>query len=177
MILRSWFPFNVQVHTGGRLVYVAYAIQLCVMWMGMIIVPSWHTLMVALMTNAIIGLRQLNAQLRQPLALEQEAATATATRSIEQRLRPSADARMYAHLRDCMEKLQRVRSNVKDLEALMRPFIFLDFMVFSVLLCALLFQASRVSECGQLWWLFEVQIVSICFFAGCCCVFNDAHSR
>lgn len=131
------------MRAGGRLVYVAYVIQFCVMWMGMIIVPSWNTLMVALMANAIIALQQLNGQLQQPLAYNKGD---TVARSTKQR-RVSADVRMYAHLCDCVKKLHRVRSTVKDLEALMRPFIFLDFMMFSVLLCALLFQASRVSVC------------------------------
>lgn len=63
LILRSWFPFDVH---DQRLMFVAYAIQFCVMWMGILIVPSWNTLMVVLMTNAIIALRQLNWQLEHP---------------------------------------------------------------------------------------------------------------
>lgn len=148
------------MRTGGGLVYVAYAIQLGVMWMGIIIVSSWNTLMVTLMANAIIGLQQLNGQLQQPRAHHDED---TGAQSTKQR-RLSADMRMYAHLCGCVEKLHRVRSTVKQLEALMRPFIFLDFIVFSVLLCALLFQASRVS-------VLEVQVVS--FFA----LPYNAHSR
>lgn len=60
MILRSWFPFN----DYWEHFYTIYCVQFVVMWIGMIIVPSWNSLMVALMSYAIVALEQLNHRLQ-----------------------------------------------------------------------------------------------------------------
>ena len=62
LILRSWFP----VEDYWQHFYKLYFVQFYVMWVGMIIVPCWHSLMVALMLYAIVKLEQLNYKLKNP---------------------------------------------------------------------------------------------------------------
>uniref|UniRef100_A0A1B0DIE1 Uncharacterized protein n=1 Tax=Phlebotomus papatasi TaxID=29031 RepID=A0A1B0DIE1_PHLPP len=58
VILRSWFPFDDQ----WEHFYTVYFVQFYNMWVGMIIVPCWHSFMVALMVFAILRLQILNHQ-------------------------------------------------------------------------------------------------------------------
>ena len=55
-ILRSWFP----VADQWKYYYFKYSVQFYIMWVGMIIVPCWHSFIVALMIFAVILLMILN---------------------------------------------------------------------------------------------------------------------
>jgi hypothetical protein len=45
---------------------------------------------------------------------------------------------------NCIEDRTKVYNLIKELEALIKSSLFLDFVVFAILLCSLLFQASQV---------------------------------
>jgi hypothetical protein len=46
---------------------------------------------------------------------------------------------------DCLKRQLHIKELAKELEDLMSHSLFLDFVIFSVLLCALLFQISKVN--------------------------------
>lgn len=55
-----------------------------------------------------------------------------------------------------IEQRVEVKKLVEDLQALIAPSMFLDFFVFSILLCALLFEASQVEI-----QIYMLEVVSI----------------
>uniref|UniRef100_A0A7G3AS51 Odorant receptor n=1 Tax=Lutzomyia longipalpis TaxID=7200 RepID=A0A7G3AS51_LUTLO len=143
VILRSWFPFEDQ----WEHFYKVYFIQFYSMWVGMIIVPCWHAFIVALMIFAILRLQILNHQLQH---IENYICIDAKRSNVEQ---PKEPKNLINFLTDSLVEQIKIRNYVKQLEKLIAGSIFLDFVVFSVLLCALLFQGSRTK--------FGVQIIII----------------
>lgn len=117
-ILPSWSPCSN--------FWVIYAIQYFVMNLGMLIVPCWHAFIVSLMVFVIIKLRILNHK------VSAIGATFKGEKDIE------------AELVEYINEREVLRNFVDELSSLISSSVFMDFIVFSVLLCALLFQASQV---------------------------------
>jgi odorant receptor len=113
-ILRSWFPFE----DYRKHFWVIYAVQYYIMNIGMLIVPCWHVFIVSLMVFVIIELKVLNQKL--------------------------CNVAEESQLVECIEKREKLFKLVREISALNSSSFFLDFLVFSVLLCALLFQATQV---------------------------------
>lgn len=114
-ILRSWFPFE----DYSRHFWLIYAIQYYIMNVGMLIVPCWHAFIVSMMVFVITKLQILNHKL--------------------------AETKDESHLVKCVDEREKLFGIVRELSSLISSSVFLDFLVFSVLLCALLFQASQVN--------------------------------
>lgn len=125
LILNSWFPFNHIEHY-----WIAYGIQLFIMNVGMLIVPCYHLFIVSVMLIVIAKLKILNSQLSELSFDDGRDPRKTFITFLRQR----TEAREF----------------LKELESLVAPSMCLDFFVFSVLICALLFEASQV-EFLNLW--------------------------
>lgn len=123
VILRSWFPFENQ----WKYFYWVYFIQYYIMSIGMLIVPCWHSFIVAIMIYAIVLLKCLNHNLQNIM----ENVVNDGKKHNEQ-------------LIDCIEKHKQIVAFVRELSTLISLGLFVDFIIFSILLCALLFQASQV---------------------------------
>lgn len=117
LILLSWFPFASCNHF-----WLSYAIQYYIMNIGMLIVPCWHSFIVSIMVFVIMKLQILNHELT--------------------KIGESSDTT----LTKCVQERQKLFSFITELKSLISSSIFLDFIVFSVLLCALLFQAIQVND-------------------------------
>lgn len=117
LILKSWFPFDGQRDHF----WFCYSVQYFVMNIGMLIVPCWHSFIVSIMIFVIMKLKVLNHKLSG--------------------LKEDDDKVLMA----CINERKKLFNFVQELVSLISSSIFLDFIVFSVLLCALLFQATRVS--------------------------------
>ena len=115
LILRSWFPFD----DYWRYFWVMYLVQYYIMNIGMLIVPCWHAFIVSIMVFVIAKLRILNNELS----------------------RMSSEAELVK----CVKERENLHNFVQELSSLINSSVFLDFIVFSVLLCALLFQATQVN--------------------------------
>lgn len=115
-ILRSWFPFA----DYWKHFWVIYAVQYYIMNVGMLIVPCWHVFIVSIMVFMIVKLKILNHQLCEIDGDEQ--------------------------LIKCINEREKIFGIARELSSLISSSLFLDFLVFSVLLCALLFQASQVNR-------------------------------
>lgn len=120
LILNSWFPFDY-----CKYYWIAYGIQLYIMYVGMLIVPCWHSFIVSVMIIIISKLKILNSQLSK-LDCRND----------------GSDSRDEFII--FIEHRVEIKKLVEDLQALIAPSMFLDFFVFSILLCALLFEASQV---------------------------------
>lgn len=117
LILSSWFPFDSRNHF-----WLCYVIQYFIMNIGMVIVPCWHSFIVSIMVFVIMRLKLLNHELCK------------------------IDGSSAAQLVKCVNERQKLVDFVTELSSLISSSIFLDFVVFSVLLCALLFQATQVNN-------------------------------
>lgn len=117
-ILPSWSPCSN--------FWVIYATQYFVMNLGMLIVPCWHSFIVSLMVFVIIKLKVLSHKV-----------SAIGAASNDER-----DTK--AELVECINEREKLRNFVDELSSLISSSLFMDFIVFSALLCALLFQASQV---------------------------------
>lgn len=115
-ILRSWFPFE----DYWNHFWVIYAIQYYVMNVGMLIVPCWHVFIVSIMVFVILKLKILNHQL---CAVD-------------------GDEKLVK----CVNEREKLFGIVRELSSLISSSLLLDFIVFSILLCALLFQATQVNR-------------------------------
>lgn len=123
VILRSWFPFEDQ----WKYFYWVYFIQYYIMSIGMLIVPCWHSFIVAIMIYAIVSLKCSNNSLQNMVETVVE-----------------DDKRHNEQLIECIESHKQIVAFVKELSSLISLGLFVDFIIFSILLCALLFQASQV---------------------------------
>ncbi|CAO1437670.1 unnamed protein product [Diamesa tonsa] len=123
VILRSWFPFEDQ----WKHFYWVYFIQYYIMSIGMLIVPCWHSFIVAIMIYAIVSLKCSNHSLQNMVETVVE-----------------DDKRHNEQLIECIESHKQIVAFVKELSSLISLGLFVDFIIFSILLCALLFQASQV---------------------------------
>jgi gustatory receptor len=99
--------------------WVIYGVQYYIMDVGMLIVPCWHAFIVSMMVFVIVELKILNQKLSK---VDNE-----------------------AQLVECIEKREKLFKSVGELSSLNSSSVFLDFLVFSVLLCTLLFQATQVN--------------------------------
>lgn len=124
VILRSWYPFDDQ----WKHFWIIYPIQYSIMNIGMIIVPCWHSFIVSIMVFVIIKLKLLNLELSE---IVEVAKTGKHSGNVE--------------LVKCVNERQQMVDFVAELSSLISPALFFDFIIFSVLLCALLFQATQVN--------------------------------
>lgn len=124
LILHSWFPYSFDVTHYWK----SYGFQYYIMNVGMLIVPSYHTFIVSIMVIVIAKLKILNHRLSKLKLCNDE----------------NSDPR--DEFVKCVEDRMKIHSFIRELESLIKSSLFLDFVVFSVLICALLFQASQVSE-------------------------------
>lgn len=141
-ILRSWYPTD---NITDSFVPI-YLIQLYIMYVGQLIVPCWHVFMVSLMVYTRMALMILNYKLAH---LEQY--TVSGLRS-GRKMRETKDpeeercAIRKELIIECIRQQHKIYDFTRELEALTRGAVFMDFVVFTVLLCALLFEASVVSN-------------------------------
>uniref|UniRef100_A0A182PDB2 Uncharacterized protein n=1 Tax=Anopheles epiroticus TaxID=199890 RepID=A0A182PDB2_9DIPT len=134
-ILRSWYPTS--DGKDGHFLEI-YLIQLYIMYVGQLIVPSWHMFMVALMIYGRTECSVLNHRL---CYLDRYHPDTGATGTERHPLTVNNEERRSLII-DCIKRQARLVSFTRELEQLTRAAVFLDFVVFSVLLCALLFEAS-----------------------------------
>lgn len=113
VILGSWFPFEDQWQNFG----FVYSTQFYIMWLGMIIVPGQHVFIMGIMVYFIAVLKILSHRLEHLIGTK--------------------------NLNDITVKHRRLQNLARELESLITNAMFLDFVVFSALLCALLFQISQ----------------------------------
>uniref|UniRef100_A0A182SEP5 Odorant receptor n=1 Tax=Anopheles maculatus TaxID=74869 RepID=A0A182SEP5_9DIPT len=139
-ILRSWYPA-----TEGKDKHFLeiYLIQLYIMYVGQLIVPSWHMFMVTLMIYGRTECSVLNHRLCFLDRYHKPDQTTPKTT-------PNPDCVDNEERRtliiDCIKRQANVVAFTRELEQLTRAAVFLDFVVFSVLLCALLFEASMTTS-------------------------------
>ncbi|XP_053681693.1 odorant receptor 56a [Sabethes cyaneus] len=135
-ILRSWYPAeNAMEHFAA-----IYCIQLYIMYVGQLIVPCWHVFMVSLMVYVRMALMVLNYKLEH-------------LRGTGAKQWKDLDEKGLLSLQDtiveCIQMQHGLYEYTRELESLLRGAVFMDFVVFSVLLCALLFEASVTSSTVQ----------------------------
>lgn len=127
MILRSWLPI---APTWDNFP-IFYALHFYVMWVGMLIVPCWHAFIAALMIYVILELKLIQHRVK----------------NLKDYLpRNCKDDEVYEFLVKCIEKQISVKAYVYRLLAVIKRSVFLDFVVYSALICALLYHASSTSD-------------------------------
>lgn len=119
LILNSWFPFDSIEHY-----WLAYGVQLYIMYVGMLIVPCFHSFIVSVMLLIISKLKILNSQLSELNNTDGND--------------PRNEFIILTRQRTQIQEL------VDELQTLISPAMGLDFFVFSILICALLFEGSQV---------------------------------
>lgn len=147
-ILRSWFP----VQNIWDNFYTIYAIQFYIMWLGIIFVPCWHLFIVTLMIYCISYLKILNYRLENfedylmhdlpkgtQIKMEQVRKLQLTNNVVEY------DKKAVELFKKYMREHQSILTYIKELSGLISVSVFVDFIIFSILLCALLFQTSYVS--------------------------------
>ncbi|XP_055547613.1 odorant receptor 56a-like [Wyeomyia smithii] len=135
-ILRSWYP----AENGMDHFASVYCIQLYIMYVGQLIVPCWHVFMVSLMIYVRMALMVLNHRLEN-------------MRGSSLKELSNMDEKRQILLKDgiveCIQMQRELYEYARELEALLKGAVFMDFVVFSVLLCALLFEASVTNSTVQ----------------------------
>ncbi|XP_052861053.1 odorant receptor 56a [Anopheles cruzii] len=142
-ILRSWYP------SPADHFLAIYLIQLYAMLVGQLIVPSWHMFMVTLMVYGRTECSILAHKLRY-LDRYQAAADDRMNGPTNQPLATVNNSARRSMIIDCVKRQSRLVAFTKELEQLTRAAVFLDFVLFSVLLCALLFEASMTTSGVQI---------------------------
>lgn len=144
MILRSWYPAeNMDKHFA-----VLYCIQLYIMYVGQLIVPCWHVFMVSLMVYVRTSLMVLNYKLAH---IDEYVASGMRSGRKMQVIKDPIEESFATRrelIIECIQQQRMVYNYTIELEDLIKSAVFMDFVVFSVLLCALLFEASVVRELG-----------------------------
>ncbi|XP_053659918.1 odorant receptor 56a-like [Anopheles marshallii] len=139
-ILRSWYP---TADGMDKHFLEIYLIQLYIMYVGQLIVPSWHMFMVTLMIYGRIECSVLNHRLcfldRYHKPEQENKPKASVLDQVDNDERRSL-------IIDCIKRQANLVAFTRELEQLTRAAVFLDFVVFSVLLCALLFEASMTTS-------------------------------
>lgn len=139
MILRSWLPIKPTWNNFS----IFYAVHFYVMWVGMLIVPCWHAFIAALMIYVILELKVLQTRLM----------------NVKDYLPPNSnDDDVYNFLVKCIKKQITIKTYVYRLLNLIKRSVFLDFVIYSALICALLYHASSTSN-------FVVVFITICYIA------------
>ncbi|XP_050080677.1 odorant receptor 56a-like [Anopheles maculipalpis] len=138
-ILRSWYPA-----TDGKDNHFLeiYFIQLYIMYVGQLIVPSWHMFMVTLMIYGRTECSVLNHRLCF-LDRYHKPGQNTPKTSVPDRVDNEERRTLMI---DCIKRQANLVAFTRELEQLTRAAVFLDFVVFSILLCALLFEASMTTS-------------------------------
>lgn len=121
LILPCWFPFE----DYWKKFWIIFGIEYYIMNVGMLIVPCWHSFIVCMMGYVIINLKILNYKLSSMREVDDEK-----FRNFE--------------LIKCVDHRERLVCFIRELSSLISSSLFLDFIIFSLLLCMLLFQASQV---------------------------------
>lgn len=124
-ILRSW----VGTEKVWEYFYWIYSWQIYNMWLGQIIVPCWHTFIAGLMIYSICNLKLLNYKLK----------------NYGKFVDKDDENGAVEVLKSIIERHKKVVRFVRELIDLNGWALFLDFVIFSALLCALLFQTAKVS--------------------------------
>jgi odorant receptor len=123
LIVPSYFPFD----DLWKHFWTCFCIQYYIMNIGMLIVPCWHAFIVAVMFYVILNLKILNYELCHMNEVFVE--------------------RFHnIQIVKCTNDCNRILDFMRELSSLISSSLFLDFIIFSILLCMLLFQASQVSE-------------------------------
>lgn len=117
--------------------WIIYGIQFYVMNIGMLIVPCWHSFIVSFMVFGIMRLKILNHKLT--------------------KIEENPD---NCQLVTCLNEREKLLAFIEELSSLISSSLFLDFILFSSLLCALLFQATRVRCCNPLMLFSSFQLNS-----------------
>ncbi|XP_062536956.1 odorant receptor 56a-like [Armigeres subalbatus] len=139
-ILRSWYPTDNVLDSFA----IIYCIQLYIMYVGQLIVPCWHVFMVSLMMYAKASLMSLNLKLTRLDHYEiSEMQSGCQKKGCQHSLRRQL-------IVECVQQQHQVYKFIGELEKLTRGAVFMDFVVFSVLLCALLFEASSTNSAVQI---------------------------
>ncbi|XP_055587459.1 odorant receptor 56a [Uranotaenia lowii] len=147
LILRSWYPAeNLMDH------YVTiYTIQLYIIYVGQLIVPCWHVFMVSLMVYVRTALMILNYKLSHLERYEPSGVrSGCVRRSAPKDLALEKNDRRRELMVECIQEQRRIFKFTLELESLTGGAVFMDFVVFSVLLCALLFEASVTDSSVQI---------------------------
>lgn len=148
-ILRSWFPTD---DIWGNF-YKIYAVQFYIMWVGIIIVSSWHTFILSLLGYCIAMLQVLNYRFEHiddyvmealPVKVQEVVKSSRKLRLVQPV--PEYDTKAIEIFEEFMETHQKVLVFVKEMSHLIGIYVFADFIIYSVLICALLFQTSAVSN-------------------------------
>ncbi|XP_058811505.1 odorant receptor 56a [Topomyia yanbarensis] len=144
LILQSWYPADTV-----RLPII-YAIQLYIMYLGQLIVTSWLLFIISLMVYLRTVLMVLNHKLSHLESYEvSELRSARPLRKIRA---DSDEARCELRaelLVECVQQQRKIYDYTRELESLTRSAVFLDFATFSILICALLFEASYTESAVQ----------------------------
>lgn len=117
--------------------WIIYGVQFYVMTIGMLIVPCWHSFIVSFMVFAIMRLKIVNHKLTE-----------------------IGEKPENCQLVTCLNEREKLVAFIVELSSLISSSLFLDFILFSSLLCALLFQATRVSYCNPLMLFCSFQLNS-----------------
>lgn len=125
-ILRSWIGTD----RVWDYFYWVYVWQLYIMWLGQIIVPCWHTFQVGLMVYCICTLKIMNYQLE----------------NFGEYVSSGDDGAAVEFFKKIIERHKKIIKFVKELIDLNGCLLFIDFVVYSALLCALLFQTAKVGQ-------------------------------
>ncbi|XP_058116774.1 odorant receptor 56a [Anopheles ziemanni] len=144
-ILRSWYPTS----PGNDHFVEIYLIQLYIMYVGQLIVPSWHMFIVTLMIYGRIECNVLNHRVRS-LARYHKVHEAEGIPTKSGSFDPVDNPERRALIIDCVKRQSKLVAFTRELEQLTRAAVFLDFVVFSVLLCALLLEASITTSVVQM---------------------------
>lgn len=136
-ILGSWLP----VSATWDNFFVYYSVHFYVMWVGMLIVPCWHAFIAALMIYVILELKLLKHRFA----------------NFEEYLHPHhTDEDVYAFLVKCVKKQARLKMFVNKLVRLISQSVFLDFVIYSALICALLYNIATTSSSVEIF-------ITICY--------------
>lgn len=103
------------------------------MWVGMIIVPCWHAFIVAVLIYVIICLQILNVKLSKMKEVQLDKCGG---------LKKNYSMKYNQELIECIETRQKIFDFANEISSLNSLSLFLDVVLFSILICALLFQAS-----------------------------------
>lgn len=145
MILRSWLPISQTWDNFS----IFYALHFYVMWVGMLIVPCWHAFIAALMVYVILELKLLQNRLQ----------------NLKDYLRPNyTDEEIYQFLVECIKKQISTKSFVTRLLDLIKRSVFLDFVIYSALICALLYDAASRKNSVV------VVFITICYILTMCLI-------
>lgn len=127
MILRSWLP----VAPSWDSFFLYYGVHFYVMWVGMLIVPCWHAFVAALMVYVILELKLLKNRL---------------TNFKDYLPRDHTEEDVYVFLVQCVKKQSSLKRYVFEIVGLIGRSVFLDFVIYSALICALLYHASTTTS-------------------------------